>query len=183
MKLIFLDVDGVLNNPALWERTNEARKRYFLEKEHEANNDGYYLLQLCPILIGNLNKIIVATAAKVVLSSSWRHTCPPKKMQSLLNHHGFCGEIIGATPTFSEIPEGYPWERRGGEIHRWMELYLPKMPPEDPIVIIDDDSDMEPWMERLVRTNGPEALSEERAEAAIKMLQATPMTNEYLGLL
>ena len=54
MKVIFLDVDGVLNSQQLFEKSEDAQ----LISVDEEN-------------IKNLKKIVDATGAKIVLSSSW----------------------------------------------------------------------------------------------------------------
>ena len=56
MKVIFLDVDGVLNSQQLFEKSEDAQ----LISVDEEN-------------IKNLKKIVDATGAKIVLSSSWRY--------------------------------------------------------------------------------------------------------------
>lgn len=61
MKVIFLDIDGVLNTQQTfmkiyeeWKKTGERRTEIDLER------------------VGFLKEIVAATDAKIVLSSSWR---------------------------------------------------------------------------------------------------------------
>jgi len=79
MKLIFLDIDGVLNS---WE---ERRNDHFL-----------------PDCVARLNQIVFATGAEVVLSSSWRNLVHEGHMSLfgfdlLLRTHGFRGKLVGIT--------------------------------------------------------------------------------------
>jgi HAD domain in Swiss Army Knife RNA repair proteins len=54
MKVIFLDIDGVLNTPSTPRPTKESRT-------------------VDPVLLDRLNKLLQETNAVVVLTSTWRH--------------------------------------------------------------------------------------------------------------
>lgn len=125
--LIFLDVDGVLNNNSY--RTDPPNL-------------------ICPHNIVNLNKIIEATKAKIVISSSWRETITTEFLKSF----GCIGEVIGYTPRLSFHCEKEPTYRysvpRGCEIKAWIELNkadLGVKVSKLKYVILDDDSDMLYW--------------------------------------
>ena len=148
IKIIFLDIDGVLN----------SRKSLANFKS---------LWQLSPNNISQLNRILEATNAKIVISSSWR-LCREisSELESYLNNDcGIKGEIIGRTPAIGLS------RRRGCEIATWLEEWQGE--PIDSFVILDDGSDMEPFMERLCQTSFEVGLTEQDADKAIKML------NEY----
>lgn len=120
MKIIFLDIDGVLN----WSGT-------------EDRIDGY--IGWCDKRIARFNRIIEAHPdAKIVISSSWRVPTSDMKayttfdgLKELLAKRGLKGEIIGRTPYF------FSGMSRGGEIRRWIEEQ-----PEKPsaFVVLDDDT-------------------------------------------
>ena len=61
MKVIFLDIDGVLNS------VNTFKKRY---EEHQKINK--WTLEIDLKMLENLKEIVEKTDAKIVLSSSWR---------------------------------------------------------------------------------------------------------------
>lgn len=145
MKIIFLDIDGVLNSKKSLENFKS-------------------LWQLSPDNISQLNKIIEATGAKIVISSSWRHRREiSSELESYLNDDcGIKGEIIGRTPVV-----GFS-RRRGCEIATWLEEWQGES-IED-FVILDDGSDMEPLIERLCQTSFDTGLTEQEADKAIKML-------------
>jgi hypothetical protein len=134
MKLIFLDIDGVLNHQlfykgqTLTEKKKELRKQ---AKSKEIERWDYGLAQIDEESVSRLNDIIDATGAEVVLSSSWRINNVRGYMQQLLDAKGFCGKIIGYTPTLGQ--------QRGFEIEAWLHEYGDHV---DKYVILDDDSDM-----------------------------------------
>lgn len=77
MKTIFLDFDGVLNT---FEHT-ELMGRDVLSHR----------------MIDNLNDIIRATNAVIVVSSDWRDGRSVEDLQAILKRHGCIGTVIGTT--------------------------------------------------------------------------------------
>lgn len=126
IKIIFLDIDGVLNHEQFY------KERY--EKKGSGDID--------PKSVANLNSLIENTGAKVVISSTWRHSGIDYCRKSL-EEVGFVGEIIDITPNLRG--EGC---LRGNEIHKWIkdneELVGPYYQFTE-YVILDDDSDMLYW--------------------------------------
>lgn len=100
MKVIFLDIDGCLNNQVMYERKENTM----------LGNIGGVLDKLC---IANLNNITDRTGAKIVISSTWRldDACVDYLKQS-----GVTGEIIGATPWLDG-----KYYVRGNEILAWIQ--------------------------------------------------------------
>lgn len=141
MKVIFLDVDGVLNS---------ARDGYSLQLE----NDYHFEM---------LKKIVDATDAKIVLSSSWRigfhaPSLPEKNLIERLEKYGM--EIMDFTPCMTGT--------RGDEIREW----LSNNGPVESFVILDDGCDMAEFKEtNLVRTNTSVGLQEKDVDKAIKILK------------
>jgi hypothetical protein len=102
-----------------------------------------------------LNKLIDETGAKIVISSSWRHS-GIEYMQSVWVHEKMSGEIIGITPDFRWKAKDYT-PPRGCEIDWYLNRilgfnhinwdsdvqkeYMDKSGIEN-YIIIDDDSDM-----------------------------------------
>lgn len=62
MKIIFLDIDGVLN-------TTET----FIKRRKNYERTGVFTLEIDEFRLEYLKKIIDITGAKIVLSSTWRH--------------------------------------------------------------------------------------------------------------
>lgn len=64
MNVVFLDIDGVLNSSAYFEKLRkEQKEKGILQKKHEELSD-YHLK--------NLAELVRETNAKIVLSSTWR---------------------------------------------------------------------------------------------------------------
>lgn len=124
MKIIFLDIDGVLNS------TRSA----------VANSDYGSIMYpdtwkaLDPIAIKLLQHVCKETGADCVLSSSWRILA---KKEDIIAFQEFLGiNIIDFTPVAREKPFD-----RGYEIKQWLDSVKG---PVEAFCIIDDDSDMLP---------------------------------------
>ena len=86
-KVIFLDIDGVLNT----QRHND-----YCYKNGLNNSDEYgYLFD--PEAVTNLKKIIDETGAGIVISSSWKFM-GQSKMQKLWKDRRLPGKFVGLTP-------------------------------------------------------------------------------------
>ena len=141
MKVIFLDVDGVLNNV-------------------ESITKGVHLLPEKVLLI---NDICEATSADIVISSAWRHQFTQRVMIALLRVAGLHrGEVVGMT---GNDPDGF----RGKEIEAWLCVHYEHK--VEKYVILDDSSDMlEKQKPYFVRTDGCIGLMPEQVDEAIEIL-------------
>jgi hypothetical protein len=96
-----------------------------------------------PKSVANLNSLIEDTGAKVVISSTWRHS-GLDYCKDVLEFHGFKGEIIDITPNLRSDNC-----LRGNEILKWVkdneELIGERYYNFTEYVILDDDSDMLYW--------------------------------------
>lgn len=151
MKIIFLDIDGVLNHE-LWYKSEECinlnAKINAIADEDDANKQ-YELAQFCPDSVELLNRLIEDTNAVIVVSSSWRKGRTVEQLQELFAEVGIKGEVIGKTPelTFAENEYDYSVPR-GCEIKAWLEGnkgILNNKISRAKYVILDDDSDMLYW--------------------------------------
>ncbi len=151
MKIIFLDIDGVLNTA-----------ENFVEGNLPSNPtmEEINLSMLDERLIKNLNTIIEETGAKVVVSSTWRMGRSIEELKCLLDKKGFVGEIIGKTPILNDD--------RGIEIQKFIDESSFNI---DSFTILDDDSDMCHLMDKLIQTNFIEGLNNITVKNAIKMLK------------
>ena len=126
MKVIFLDVDGVLNSDEYFEKTKGL------------NLQGIYQ-DIDVEKIKLLKKAVDETGAKVVLTSSWRYTKNAIKLKELLNEYEI---FVDATPFIEN--------KRGLEIKKWL---LDNQNVDD-FVILDDeifDSFDEDLLEKLIK--------------------------------
>lgn len=131
-KIIFLDIDGVLNN-ALWYKETNG---------HRGRDD------LSPDNIKFLNELIENTGAKVVVTSTWRLNRTVEELQEILARNGFVGEIVGKTIDMRR-GEDSDCILRGNEILQWMKAHPVELGcayyDYKDYVILDDDSDMLYW--------------------------------------
>ena len=161
MKVIFLDIDGILNN----DFTRETCEGFtFVE-------DGKVLL---------LKELIDQTGAKVVLSSTWRRGWECKErvkeptpsdwidirlfdaLDEKLREHGV--ELLSYTEDFGQ---------RGEEIDLWLRQWTGE--PIESFVILDDmgGAEMRPHSRYLVQTGFREGLLPKHVRKAVEMLNAT----------
>ena len=151
VKVIFSDVDGVLNHKGSPERTP----------------NGY--TGVSDELIGNLAAIAAATGAEIILSSDWRlireHPVKWMEYQYLTERLEAAGglEIAGYT-------DDIEWSRRGEEIRK----YLDDHPEVTDYVVLDDlpFSDFAEYglLPHLILTDRNLGLTSEDVEAAIRIL-------------
>jgi hypothetical protein len=148
MKIIFLDIDGVLN----CEEAYRAGECKYQDWTWEDGRKDHYQ-RFCVRSKDLLNRLIDETDAKIVISSTWRHS-GIEFMKKVWEYEGMHGEIIGITPSMRapgiSIPRGmeikYYLENDLGFRHiNWSEEEQQKMMDESGVenyIIIDDDSDM-----------------------------------------
>jgi len=150
MKIIFLDIDGVLNSSN------------FLYKKNKKKNGERALNQIDPKTIKLLNKIIEITNAKIVISSAWRILYSVEEITRFLKYHKLVGEII------DETPKGISG-KRGDEIQDWLNHNTKKYNIES-FAIIDDNSDMVHLKHKLIQTKFETGLLKEHIEKVIEIL-------------
>lgn len=152
MKVIFLDIDGVLNNSEFFSRGGDARN------------------ELDKINVKNLNFITSnVPGVKIVLSSSWRLLHTLEWMRDFLKAQGVEGELIDATPgpTVKTKSGIYLASSRGEEIGVWLKQH----PEVESFIAIDDTAgDMKEVQDRLVHTNFSNGLTVHDSEKAVELL-------------
>lgn len=108
MNIVFLDFDGCLNstnNPIREPNWKFAGSYTFLDE----------------ILVKRLNRLIEATEAKIVISSSWRTEFSLEELQEFLIRKGLIADVIDITPIlprrFSETKDS----KKPLEIRTWLD--------------------------------------------------------------
>lgn len=140
MKVIFLDIDGVLNSgDFMWishslrriQQTKAGIPFKYPNKSSQPTRDEFGNL-FDPRCVLCLKTIIEATDAKIVISSTWRKA-GLTQMQKLWEYRNLPGEVIGITPSEMDgfIGDGC----RLSEINE----YLHHHPEITQWAIIDDD--------------------------------------------
>lgn len=135
MKVVFLDIDGVLNHWAyLKEQANAGvRPKGCTTEAH-----------LDPLCVERLNDLLRRSGAKVVVSSTWRILHTIESLQETLEAKGFEGQIIDFT-TRDHMP------CRGDQIAKWLDDN--KEMGIESFVILDDDADMGHLYKHWVQTH------------------------------
>lgn len=165
MKIIFLDIDGVLNY------TN-----WYVSDRNPGNLNGQEG-DIDPLCVDRIVRICKETSAKIVISSDWRISW--QGTLSRLERAGFPkGLIIDKTPELawlklgrhdymlSDDDKGYEFSR-GREIDLWLEAH----PECENFVIIDDRRDFtEEQSPHLVHVNSMFGLTDDDADIAIMTL-------------
>ena len=169
MDYIFLDIDGVLNNKDHYSKQHKKYKaRYFCED-----------MPFNPRSLKNLYKIVKKTNAKLILTSSWRHsTNALTVLKSRLAEYGL---------KIDDVTEDDPDHSRGKEIVNYLqkncmlrEMYFDNQkylfPVEFSFIIIDDevyDIYDHFFDDRVVRIDPNKGLTYFKAREAIyKLLSA-----------
>lgn len=94
--VVFLDFDGVL--APITDATEDARDGYGVKFNAECAK--------------NLNSLIKATNAKIVITSSWRQYLSLWRLRRMWRQRNMLGEIVGVIPIMSIY--------RGNEIDEWL---------------------------------------------------------------
>lgn len=140
MSILFLDIDGVLNN----EQSLSESKNYDV---------------ILPELVENLNLILEACRPKIVISSSWRYF--NKFPDTLIEHKVFDAKELYLGHTTFESKDN-----RGLEIKQWIldNKY------EGNFAVIDDFEEMEDLSKKWFLTSAKHGLTKEIAEDVIDHL-------------
>ena len=171
-KCIFLDFDGVLNTDSY----HDERKQNGLSTEDE------YGTLFSPDAVDQLRRIVDATQASIVISSSWRYE-GLKAMQQLWESREMPGELADITPlhvddhlfsaitidSLEEMPDhGFDiFTSRGREIQAYLNLH----PEIQQYVILDDGCDMLPGLlTHFLQTDPEVGITEAIAQQAITIL-------------
>lgn len=163
MKILFLDIDGVLNH-ATW----------FKSKEYKECSSGWRVSMFDPACVSRVNKILQETGARLVVSSSWRDMSDlPDIFKGIglptnFDVTPFADKVFNLNPLRDMFGEEDIRYWRGSEI-KW---YLEHNVNEDYVYcILDDDWDMLPeQLEYFVNTNNPSGLTDELMYKAINIL-------------
>lgn len=170
MRIIFLDIDGVLNTPGTscdavtWRPEPGELLRIPIE----------------PACMTRLNRLVRESGAKIVISSSWRLFARFEDLAPALARYGLVGDVIGETPDLINDPvwldrwrmrEGAPFEyerlERGMEISEWLANHRSEVTE---FVILDDCSDMAHLKPYLVHVDPVVGLDDPDVERALWIL-------------
>lgn len=175
MKVIFLDIDGVLNTevymravyrfydlvkgmkaPLKTEQFKEIKTGILFRDE--------YGHQFDPMAVDMFKWVVETSGAKIAISSTWRLS-GLQVMKDLWASRQLPGEVIDITP--SHMRRTGSTLQRGKEIDEW----LGKHPEVIGYLIIDDDNDMEPEQQQFfVQTDHQYGLTCKDAVRCVEIL-------------
>lgn len=156
MRVLFLDIDGVLNSDPFWfEKINQHGRMEALHNPH---------LVVQGELVQRLQGLLDQVEVKVVLSSNWRLGIGLKATEEALRKHGFTHSLYDQTPIL--YPEKMSkYVTRGEEINKWLSLH-----EVDNYAIVDDREDMGHHTPRLVLTNSQVGITDENVSRLLELL-------------
>lgn len=147
MKVIFLDLDGVMITGSYQKRSTEF--------------EGY---QFTPLCVEHLKQIMERTGACIVVSSTYRKA-GYDYLRKLFEANGLPTGLVGQTPVID-------YSIRGDEIRQYIEeSHLDPHYAVEQFVILDDHDDMGELLPYLVQTHWETGLDEEAREKAIEILE------------
>lgn len=157
MKIIFLDIDGVLN-------TNRERRRRGSNSSRPFDAEA----------VTALNEILTKSGARIVVSSMWRYYNTPEELDEILTLEGVApGTVIDKTPDLSSSRN--PWidvvPPRRDEIKAWLDEH----PDVTGYVVIDDDGCAGPA--HFLRTYDDDGLLLIHVDEALKILNTSRVQN------
>ncbi len=149
MRVLFLDVDGVLNRTG-YRPVESLGLRSWIEPE----------------LAERLSRLLRTSEAEIVLISDWRRDRDLAHLAEELRSAGIDGHLLGATSTLGAA--------RWREIEAWMAEHDV---PAESIVIVDDGYDMGPFASRFVRVSPLTGLDDDAARAIVALFEQFPATS------
>ena len=162
-KIMFLDIDGVLNT-----------KWWYTQMDRNSPRDQYgYAFD--PKAVANLKRIVEETGANIVISSSWK-SFGFSELEEMWTDRGLPGKLIGVTPNSvsdellldADIDSIELFHIRGEEIKEWLIKHGKHV---SNYAIIDDMDNMLPEQQsHFVQTNPEVGITEEDAEKAIAII-------------
>lgn len=144
LKVIFLDIDGVMNT-------------YYTAIVAESDT---LAASLEPANVAVLNELVRRTGAIIVVSSAWRRT---HSLAELCE--GFA--IAGCVVTIHDTTPSLEGQSRGREIQAWI---VAQPEPPTRYVILDDEHDMPEHPGKLIKTNPGDGLCKRHLRRALGLL-------------
>lgn len=164
-KIIFLDIDGVLNT--------ERHHKYC--NENGLDNSDEYGYVFDPVAVKNLERIVNETGADIVISSSWKYS-GLSTLLDMWSDRTLPGRVIDITPDtesdeflfHADLENMEFLSCRGYEIKEWL---LAHGKTVSKYAILDDEQEMLPEQQsHFVLTNPSVGITDENAVQAVMIL-------------
>ena len=161
-KVIFLDIDGVLNT-----------KCWYTQMNGNTPKDKYgYTFD--PRSVANLKKILDETGAEIVISSSWK-SLGLSELEEMWQERRLPGKLIGITPNSvsdemllnADLDHMELFHIRGMEIKEWLDKHGKKV---SHYVIIDDvDNFLSSQKSHFVQTDPEVGITESDVKKVVRL--------------
>ena len=182
MKVIFLDIDGVLNLPGAelgYSKMGAKWRDLWTEKDPSRLNA--YSIVFSPSAIYHLGEIVRQTGAKIVISSTWRRGSDLEEMKGWFLDPDISEAIIGKTPCFYSTSHPELADKQG-RVQRGEEIYWYIQNSKEEITryaVIDDDGDMDAVRRNFFQTDGWDGLTRTISKKIIKHLNYRQRVDHY----
>jgi len=137
MKIIFLDIDGVMNSDIYYRNVDRTIKDW---------------ARFDPKVVDIIKKLIDEFSAKIVISSTWRFGAV-----QLLKNELKKSELIKYLHKDWKTPQLYP-PQKGNEIKSWLDLHTDI---SEYVILDDDESILEEQKSKFVKTDLMEGMQKE----------------------
>lgn len=123
-KVIFLDMDGVLNSTHFFRSKDDAGLVEY------SQSDDFFRGMIDPVAVGVLSEIATKSGAALVLSSSWRNVITLEDLEPMLREAGYRGlGFVGKT------------DSRGAHRNEEIRRFLIQHPEIKRFLVLDDTKD------------------------------------------
>lgn len=168
MKVLFLDIDGVINTVGA-----ELGFRYCLGRQEQEH-------MFDPACLYYLRNIVEETGCRIVISSTWRLGASLEEMKDWFECPIIKEAIIDKTPSLSSLSNPELKDRRG-RVQRGEEikLWLDAQPKVTRFAVIDDDTDMDVIKDNFFQTCSYDGLKKDVSKSVITHLNKEFILDHY----
>lgn len=161
MKILFLDIDGVLNS---MNYSKQVVRRSLIADETSIDPQTVKILQS---LLDEMSDL------RIIISSTWRRFHSLDELKTILASYGLdSSKILGVTPKLDTI--------RGEEIKSWLNTQSLKSDyPVHQFVILDDDADMGSLISHLIQTSHQIGLTTENITQIKDFFSKNPVSSPF----
>jgi len=177
MKVLFLDIDGVINTVGAEVGYHYMGYKFPFRKPR---TEEFLTKHFDPACMYYFYTIIEETGCKIVVSSTWRHGSSLDDMKGWFLDDVISSAIIDKTKSLD--PDKHPALvdkrgriQRGEEIYEWLERH----PEVTTFAVLDDDNDMDAIRMNFFQTDSHDGLKRELAQKVISFLNNKEMLDHY----
>lgn len=166
MKLIFLDIDGVLNSNIYMSSNSyfdECNSLGIIPSGANVMMNAHHL-HIDPSAMKLLNVLVDRSEAKVILSSTWRIKYSLAEMNLMFQKRGAIFQITGVTPAKMS------WRPRSMDIAEYLSSLKKDGEVPEAFVILDDIDEFSKLKEHFVQISEDEGLTQEDVTLALNIL-------------